>query len=87
MREWRIKDQYSLLPAAKAAFAKLRRVKGDDLIRREMFFKNCKPTKIESRKTNQLINANIFSSIKREAIAFANFLVNPKVSFNYNNVA
>lgn len=45
---------------------KLRRAKGDELIRRSMFFKNCKPTTIECRKTDQKINANLtFSKVKR----------------------
>lgn len=46
----------------------LRRAKGDDLIRREMFFKNCKPTMMHSRKTDQKLNANK-SALRREADA------------------
>lgn len=37
---------------------KLRRAKGDALIRRDLLFKNCKPTMIHSRKIGSPIDAN-----------------------------
>ena len=48
------------------------RAKGDDLIRREMYVNNCKPTMIECRKTDQTINANNALNGVRSSLAQAN---------------
>ena len=51
---------------------------GDDLIRRNQLFYNCKPAMIQSRKMRSKTNVNLFDKVKA---AYASFERNVQLAF------